>query len=76
LANEGEEILLTDRFKNPIVYVPYGVESPWPGNPDIKGFSLSRLDPALDEAEPASWSFHEPTPGRANQTTVPQWMLY
>jgi len=55
LSKKGERISLFDQNKCLSDYVIYNDKAPWPEAPDGNGSTLSLLDPALDNALPASW---------------------
>ncbi|MEZ4726610.1 MAG: CotH kinase family protein [Caldilineaceae bacterium] len=73
LADGGEAIELRDAVGNVIDIVDYRDRAPWPVAPVGCGFSLSLIDPTLDNAQPASWAVSTTmhgTPGQANGLTM------
>ncbi len=76
LSNSGETITLLNLAGAVIDVVTYDDSTPWPTSPDGGGYSLSLLDPALDNSFVSSWAASEivnGTPGRPNfpANTVP-----
>lgn len=81
LDNGGESIELTDANGNHLDFVQYGDQSPWPRQADGEGYSLSLLNPSLDNADPMNWKPSIElggTPGAVNfsNPTVEDWTLY
>lgn len=73
LADNGEVIELRDAVGNVIDVVDYRDGAPWPVAPAGCGFSLSLIDPMLDNAQPGSWAVSTTvhgTPGQANGLTM------
>jgi len=56
LNNDGELIRLYDNHDNLIDSLCYDIQSPWPVEPDGKGFTLELKSPALDNALSQSWA--------------------
>ena len=73
LSNGGETLQLEDGFANVVDVVTYSDFSPWPFEPDGNCPSLELIDPALDNADAASWqaSFvSNGTPGAMNSQLI------
>lgn len=81
LANEGETIQINDANGNPVDFVSYDDQPPWPSESDGAGPSLALKEPGLDNSLPLNWQpSEEPggTPGRVNfsQTGVSGWRMH
>lgn len=74
LDNGGERITLLSRTSAIVDQVTYDDAAPWPVTPDGQGPSLELVDPASDNALPASWApslAPGGTPGAPNSVTPP-----
>ena len=70
LSNGGEDIQLVSPSGIEVDVVDYDDEGDWPTEPDGGGPSLELIDPALDNADPASWKVSAAiggSPGAANE---------
>jgi len=67
LSSSGESVTVSDGARV-VDTVTYGPSDPWPSSPDGTGPSLELIDPASDNALPASWaaSVGTGTPGAEN----------
>ena len=68
LSSDGEEIRLFDQVGNVIDSLVYGVNQPWPVEPNGNGYTLSLIDPDYDNNFADNWatsSLHG-TPGTEN----------
>lgn len=70
LSSSGEQVQLL-HGSTVVDEVTYGSVAPWPTTPNGTGPSLELLDPALDNAAPASWaaSTNSGTPGLRNSVS-------
>lgn len=69
LSGGGELITLLDLDGNVIDEVEYDDSAPWATEPDGGGFTLSLVDPSLDNSVASSWASSQQfggTPGEAN----------
>ena len=73
LSGGGETITLFDASGDLIDTVSYDDVGPWPTSPDGDGFTLSLIDPDLDNSLASSWVASDQingTPGRANNVST------
>ncbi len=73
LSGGGETITLLDASGNVIDVVDYDDSAPFPTSPDGEGFSLSLIDPSLDNNLASSWVASTQlngTPGIADNSTT------
>ncbi|KAA1258536.1 Inner spore coat protein H [Rubripirellula obstinata] len=78
LSGGGERITLSDADGNLIDEVEYDDSDPWPSEPDGDGFTLSLIDPSLDNSLASSWiasSQINGTPGVVQNSQPPQSVL-
>lgn len=59
LSNSGEQIVLSDAGGGLIEELTYADSGAWPGRPDGEGFSLERVDFAVDASQPSAWGASE-----------------
>ena len=73
LSNGGEDIQLVSPSGIEVDVVDYDDEGGWPTEPDGGGPSLELIDPALDNADPASWKVSAAiggSPGQQNSVAT------
>ena len=71
LSSSGESVRLFNTEKQLIDSVSYGVEPPWPGEPNGNGPTLTLINPYADNNLPGNWtaSIDHGTPGSHNGET-------
>lgn len=72
LSSSGEMIRLFDQTGEIIDSLAYGVNSPWPPEPNGNGPTLALLNPHYDNTDPQSWaaSSEHGTPGEINDVYI------
>jgi parallel beta-helix repeat protein len=73
LSNNSERIRLFDAQMNLINSVTYSDASPWPYEPDGKGYTLELISEELDNSIPINWRkspFRLGSPGKSNNPTI------
>lgn len=65
LANNGEELEISDILGNLVYALDYDDLAPWPEAANDTGASLQLLRLDLESTDPANWTAHKPTPGLA-----------
>ncbi|MCF7793222.1 MAG: CotH kinase family protein [Candidatus Cloacimonetes bacterium] len=72
LSSDGEMVRLFDHTGELIDSLQYGVNSPWPTEPNGSGPTLALLNPTYDNTDPQSWaaSYEHGTPGEINDVYV------